>query len=181
MFEFDIYLPPTYPEVPPKVLLITTGGGTVRFNPNLYNCGKVPKNINTVGNVISFQLICAGLSFVARYLARSWLGTGEVHLVAGAHLHPEPYHGPGPVLQRAWVPGATLASQPRPHKFERLAAFYVFPLQNMMGSAQGNKASDGYNATVREATLRHAMCGVLEKPSPLFAPVIHKHFKLKGK
>ena len=30
-----------YPEVPPKVQLITTGMGAVRFNPNLYNCGKV--------------------------------------------------------------------------------------------------------------------------------------------
>jgi len=40
-FEFDILLPPTYPQVPPKVLLCTTGKGTVRFNPNLYNCGKV--------------------------------------------------------------------------------------------------------------------------------------------
>jgi len=40
-FEFDAYIPHDYPHVPPKVLLVTTGGGTVRFNPNLYNCGKV--------------------------------------------------------------------------------------------------------------------------------------------
>jgi len=40
-FEFDLLLPPSYPAVPPNVQLITTGGGTVRFNPNLYNCGKV--------------------------------------------------------------------------------------------------------------------------------------------
>ena len=40
-FEFDILLPGDYPARPPKVLLATTGGGTVRFNPNLYNCGKV--------------------------------------------------------------------------------------------------------------------------------------------
>ena len=40
-FEFDILLPSNYPNSPPKVLLVTTGGGTVRFNPNLYNCGKV--------------------------------------------------------------------------------------------------------------------------------------------
>jgi len=32
---------PSYPSAAPKVLLFTTGGGTVRFNPNLYNCGKV--------------------------------------------------------------------------------------------------------------------------------------------
>lgn len=40
-FVFDIFLPSNYPEVPPKVNLLTTGGGHVRFNPNLYACGKV--------------------------------------------------------------------------------------------------------------------------------------------
>ena len=40
-FVFDIYFPANYPKVPPKVNLDTTGAGTVRFNPNLYNCGKV--------------------------------------------------------------------------------------------------------------------------------------------
>jgi len=40
-FQFDIYFPPTYPNGPPQVNLQTTGGGSVRFNPNLYNCGKV--------------------------------------------------------------------------------------------------------------------------------------------
>jgi ubiquitin-protein ligase len=41
LFLFDIYYPPEFPNVPPNVLLKTTGGGTVRFNPNLYACGKV--------------------------------------------------------------------------------------------------------------------------------------------
>lgn len=40
-FHFFIRCPPTYPISPPKVRLITTGGGTVRFNPNLYRNGKV--------------------------------------------------------------------------------------------------------------------------------------------
>jgi len=40
-FEFDVYCPPEYPATPPVVNLQTTGNGTVRFNPNLYNCGKV--------------------------------------------------------------------------------------------------------------------------------------------
>ena len=40
-FLFDIYCPPEYPNGPPKVNLTTTGGGSVRFNPNLYNTGKV--------------------------------------------------------------------------------------------------------------------------------------------
>ena len=40
-YIFDIYIPSEYPTTPPKVNLQTTGNGTVRFNPNLYNCGKV--------------------------------------------------------------------------------------------------------------------------------------------
>jgi len=40
-FIFDIHFPSTYPSIAPHVNLQTTGGGSVRFNPNLYNCGKV--------------------------------------------------------------------------------------------------------------------------------------------
>lgn len=40
-FEFDIFIGPNYPQEPPKMILVTTGGGSVRFNPNLYQCGKV--------------------------------------------------------------------------------------------------------------------------------------------
>ncbi|KAK6165686.1 hypothetical protein SNE40_022567 [Patella caerulea] len=40
-FFFDVYFPTTYPNNPPLVKLITTGNGTVRFNPNLYSDGKV--------------------------------------------------------------------------------------------------------------------------------------------
>lgn len=41
LFLFDCYFSGGYPKLPPKVLLHTTGKGSVRFNPNLYNCGKV--------------------------------------------------------------------------------------------------------------------------------------------
>jgi len=40
-FLFDMYLDSTYPKKPPNINLMTTGNGSVRFNPNLYNCGKV--------------------------------------------------------------------------------------------------------------------------------------------
>lgn len=40
-FIFDIMLPPGYPNEPPQVKFLTTGGGRVRFNPNLYADGKV--------------------------------------------------------------------------------------------------------------------------------------------
>ncbi|GAB6020665.1 hypothetical protein CHUAL_003335 [Chamberlinius hualienensis] len=40
-FEFDVYFPPDYPHSPMMINLETTGHHTVRFNPNLYNDGKV--------------------------------------------------------------------------------------------------------------------------------------------
>jgi ubiquitin-protein ligase len=41
LFLFNAFLPTNYPQKEPSVLLVTTGNGTVRFNPNLYACGKV--------------------------------------------------------------------------------------------------------------------------------------------
>mmetsp|Transcript_12538 Transcript_12538/g.19197 ORF Transcript_12538/g.19197 Transcript_12538/m.19197 type:complete len:253 (-) Transcript_12538:17-775(-) len=41
LFLFDLYCPRSYPQCAPKVHLQTTGHNTVRFNPNLYACGKV--------------------------------------------------------------------------------------------------------------------------------------------
>ncbi|KAK3235887.1 hypothetical protein CYMTET_53942 [Cymbomonas tetramitiformis] len=40
-FFFDVLLPADYPNCPPRVQFLTTGGGRVRFNPNLYHDGKV--------------------------------------------------------------------------------------------------------------------------------------------
>ncbi|XP_018647595.1 putative inhibitor of apoptosis (iap) domain family member [Schistosoma mansoni] len=40
-FEFDIYAPPDYPNQPPLVEFCTTAKNTFRFNPNLYEDGKV--------------------------------------------------------------------------------------------------------------------------------------------
>ncbi|CAD6189182.1 unnamed protein product [Caenorhabditis auriculariae] len=41
LFEFDIFFPTGYPFAPPKCSFLTTGAGNVRFNPNLYNDGKI--------------------------------------------------------------------------------------------------------------------------------------------
>ncbi|ERL85653.1 hypothetical protein D910_03070 [Dendroctonus ponderosae] len=40
-FELDVFFPPDYPLSPMLINLETTGHHTVRFNPNLYNDGKV--------------------------------------------------------------------------------------------------------------------------------------------
>lgn len=41
IFAFDMYIPHDYPRTHPKMQLLTTGGGRVRFGPNLYADGKV--------------------------------------------------------------------------------------------------------------------------------------------
>jgi len=41
IFEFHVHFPDGYPSVVPQVLINTTDGGKVRFNPNLYANGKV--------------------------------------------------------------------------------------------------------------------------------------------
>ena len=41
IFEFHGYFPNGYPSIVPQILMNTTYGGQVRFNPNLYACGKV--------------------------------------------------------------------------------------------------------------------------------------------
>eukprot|EP00953_Heterococcus_sp_UTEX-ZZ885_P034004 17648-Heterococcus_DN1.PRE.3 len=56
-FQFDIVLPPTYPAVPPKVQFLTTGNGTVGFNPNLYDCGKLYYCVH-LRSAVSFLLAC---------------------------------------------------------------------------------------------------------------------------
>lgn len=40
-FEFDVFISGDYPNSPPKIQFLTTGNGKIRFNPNLYKCGKV--------------------------------------------------------------------------------------------------------------------------------------------
>ena len=40
-YVYDVFFEDNYPNGPPKVNLETTGSGKVRFNPNLYACGKV--------------------------------------------------------------------------------------------------------------------------------------------
>jgi baculoviral IAP repeat-containing protein 6 len=40
-FVFDLFFPEGYPNVPPLMVLQTTGEGRQRFNPNLYADGKV--------------------------------------------------------------------------------------------------------------------------------------------
>ncbi|KAI1407694.1 hypothetical protein F5Y13DRAFT_124814 [Hypoxylon sp. FL1857] len=41
LFEFDLWCPMDYPNSPPRMTFRTTNGGRIRFNPNLYEDGKI--------------------------------------------------------------------------------------------------------------------------------------------
>jgi len=53
-FEFDVYFPVDYPNSPPLINLETTGNHTVRFNPNLYNDGKVGFSVHVLDSSSAF-------------------------------------------------------------------------------------------------------------------------------
>lgn len=76
-FRFDIRVGPEYPMNPPKVILQTTDGGRVRFNPNLYADGKV----------------C--LSILGTWSGPAWSSAeslSSVLLSIQSLMCPEPYH-----------------------------------------------------------------------------------------
>ena len=76
-FHFDMRVGSDYPMNPPKVVLQTTDGGRVRFNPNLYADGKV----------------C--LSILGTWTGPSWSSAeslSSVLLSIQSLMCPEPYH-----------------------------------------------------------------------------------------
>src|SRR3546814_16142708 len=54
-FYFVLNFPDDYPQSPPKVRLMTTAGGTVRFNPNLYADGTVRRRIFALCAVVNVR------------------------------------------------------------------------------------------------------------------------------
>ena len=122
-FEFDVLFPETYPQSPMLVNLMTTGHRTVRFNPNLYNDGKVRYSFSH--SQFCMHTYCCdsipGVSECTEHMA--WKTRGEVELrnlklspglstfhatcpipiphATGPGVNPEPGHGSRPLLQRA--------------------------------------------------------------------------------
>jgi len=153
-FLFDLYVPPTYPRTPPKVTLATTGGGTVRFNPNLYLDGYVCLTVLNAkgsggetwraGDSNLFEVIMAIQSFVLNKMYPLFNEPAEGSKFRGADTDAE-------TKRRA-----------------RTA--------HWSGSQFGET---GYQA-VREGTLEHAMIGQLRNPSAGFEDAIREHFLLKG-
>jgi len=135
VFLFDVFFPADYPGKPPVVNLMTTGGGSVRFNPNLYNCVSRPPFAPAGALPREPAALCAhpsqkspppprnllalageGMPVSPRHVGgggRGVVGRPCVDPEPGPHLHPVPHHGSGPVLERAGVPEPH-AHRPRP-------------------------------------------------------------------
>jgi baculoviral IAP repeat-containing protein 6 len=153
-FLFDLFVPGTYPRSPPKTTLATTGGGTVRFNPNLYLDGYVCLTVlNAKGsggeswrpnNSNLFEVIMAIQSFVLNKMYPLFNEPSEQSRFKGADTDAE-------TKRRA-----------------RTA--------HWKGVQFGET---GYQA-VREGTLEHAMIAQLKHPPAGFEDAIREHFLLKG-
>ena len=138
LFIFDILCPADYPNVAPKVNLQTTGGGSVRFNPNLYNCGKV----------------CLSL-------LGTWQGDQG-----------ESWHAKTSTLLQVFMSIQALILVPDP--------FFNEPgYERTRGTPEGDRQSRAYNETIREATVRFAMIGQINKPSAELKEPILSHFRMR--
>jgi len=119
------------------VNLCTTGNGTVRFNPNLYNDGKV----------------C--LSLLGTWSGPSWDPKTSSLLQVLVSIQ-----------------SLILVADP----------FFNEPgYQKIEGTPNGRTQSINYNKNIQAGTVRYAMIQTLKSPSPVFADIIHEHFKLKAK
>jgi hypothetical protein len=90
LFEFDMFCPPSFPNVPPKMKFRTTGGGRVRFNPNLYNDGKgMHKTLHNPSTIYSeTNRATNSLPLPPRHLGRPLLAPRQIHHPANPRLHP---------------------------------------------------------------------------------------------
>ena len=117
---------------------MTTGQASVRFNPNLYNCGKV----------------CLSL-----------LGTWQGD--QGESWHPKTS-----TLLQVLMSIQALILVPDP--------FFNEPgYERNRGTPEGNAQSRSYNETIREATVRYAMIGQINKPATDLEEPIRTHFRLR--
>lgn len=161
-FAFDIYLPSDYPEVPPKFSFLTTGGGRVRMNPNLYQDGKVGQPLHchgAPGPALDSTRPCPQ---VCLSLLGTWSG---------------PSWQPGvSTLLQVLVSIQSMIFVPDPY-------FNEPGRESLNGGAQTRRDNDQYNQRCRWNTLHLAILPALQQPGcgPLqpFRGSIAAHFCLK--
>jgi ubiquitin-protein ligase len=132
---FDMTMGNTFPSAPPHVNLSNTG--SKRFNPNLYNCGKVCLSL---------------LGTWSGDKGESWnINTSSFNQllisIQSQILVDEPYFN---------EPGH----------------------ERSIGTESGIKHSTQYNHSIRQYTLDHAMCDLIDSNKyPEFQDIINKYFK----
>ena len=76
-YEYDIFCDNNYPREPPKMNLITTGNGSVRFNPNLYAWSLDLFNHRKFNVAVSDYILIAFILFLslrcACFIFETWL------------------------------------------------------------------------------------------------------------
>lgn len=97
-FFFDILLN-DYPRKPPMVRFLTTDAGRVRFNPNLYQCGKVC--LSLLGKFSFYDTInFIRSSCFPRYMVRSILDSWPVDVASSSGQYSSAYTRWRTILQR---------------------------------------------------------------------------------
>lgn len=151
-FEFDVYFPPDYPNSPMMINLETTGRHSVRFNPNLYNDGKVCLSVlNTwhgrpeeKWNAQTSSLLQVNTETLIRKMKgiqRNFFSHFKVLVsIQSLILVSEPYFN---------EPG-----------FER-----------SRGTPSGTQGSKDYNSNIYQACVRWAMLEQIKNPCPCFKQV----------
>lgn len=110
LFEFDLLLPSEYPHKPPSVTLMTTGKGSVTFNPNL--------SANGAGTImLLLHEVTAELCTLSDSRPMSLLGVPSSVCLSLL----------GTWAGRGWTQDSTLLQVSRSIKALRLASDYYIP------------------------------------------------------
>jgi len=181
-YLFDIYFPPKYPSVPPQVNFRTTGGGLVRFNPNLYNCGKVCLSLLGTWEGAQGEQWNHETSTMLQVRERSTpfvssTHTRSIHLssqvlisIQSLILCAEPYYNE-PGFERLYgTPQGDQVTSSAP--LSRTYRSLTSPLLLLQESLK-------YNEDVFRNNLKYAILGQLQNPPEGFEEVVKAHFFLK--
>lgn len=152
-FEFDVYFPPDYPNSPMLINLETTGRHTVRFNPNLYNDGKVCLSVlNTWHGRPEEKWNAHTSSFLQVSIDIDQSGVYSSYIIDR-------------MLKQVLVSIQSLILVSEPY-------FNEPGYERSRGTTSGAQSSQEYNANICQATAKWAMLDQIRNPCPCFKEVI---------
>jgi len=208
LFTFDMLLPPSYPKQPPEVILLTTGAGTVRFSPNLYQDGKVclsllgtwqgpgwdPKRSSILQVILSIQNLI--MVEHPHAMEPGFGGWGETKTrMNQLRNRLNDMSKSGSVSMEQIIPELKSADQTdnwggSDPEYEAMMGNFITASGCNLGPGQVDferfisnhflkVESLRYNARIHVGTVQWAILDVLRNPDPLFAEVIQRHFGFK--